>query len=513
MASEPIAVGGRLSVADARRGARAPHRIVLAPGAEERIAASSARVRRAVEDGEWVYGVTTGFGSNAVEGIPESEASRLQKNLLVSHALGVGPPFEDDVVRLTLLLRLHALALGRSGVRLELVQTLARLYENDVLAVVPSRGSVGASGDLAPLAFLALPVVGRGRVRVAGREMDASSALAAAGLKPLELSYKEGLALVNGMQPTLALCLLAHEAAERTAIAADVAAALTMEALAGRGAALDARIHESRNHPGQGRSAARMRAVVEGSRLVDAPVEAIPGKRRAPQDAYGIRCAAQVHGAVADGIAFARDVFAREIDAATDNPLVFDDDILSGGNFHGEPLGLAADHLKLCVHELGSISERRLFTLVDPRLNEGLPACLVPEPGRNSGYMIPQYVAAALVSETKTLCFPSTADSIPTGANVEDHVSMATTAARRALEVTRTVQSVIALELMAAAQAIQMRERTPGPRARAVVDAVREAVPFRSRDDEWGDALERTRALVASGAVARAAGFAEEETP
>jgi histidine ammonia-lyase len=345
-------------------------------------------------------------------------------------------------------------------------------------------------------------------VRRRGKETDARRALAAAGLRPFSLSFKEGLALVNGMQVTLALALLAIEAAERTLDAADLAAALTTEALAGRAEALDARIHAARGHPGQIASAARIRRVVRGSRLVGAPIEEIPGKRRAPQDAYGIRCAPQVHGAVADGIAFARQVFAREVDAATDNPLVLGDDILSGGNFHGEPLALAADHLRLCVHELGSISERRTATLVDPLLSDGLPAYLAPRKGLHSGFMVPQVAAAALVSETKTLCFPSSADSIPTGANIEDHVSMGTTAARRALEVAGIVHSVLAIEVMAAAQAIDLRGREPGAGSRAALRVLRRVVPFRPADAPWGDLLERTRALVADGTLARAAGIA-----
>jgi histidine ammonia-lyase len=479
----------------------------FAPGALARVKASAARIARAVKDGEWVYGVTTGFGSNASQGIDRADAARLQRNLLVSHALGEGEPFPDEVVRLALLLRLHALARGASGVRPATLRALARLYENDVLAEVPCRGSVGASGDLAPLSCLALPLIGEGRVRRRGRSEPARRALARAGLRPVELSYKEGLALVNGMQVTLAVALLALEAAEQALLAADVAAALTWDALAGRREALDERLHAARPHPGQAASAARIRRVVAGSRLVGARVESIPGKRRAPQDAYGIRCAPQVHGAAADGMEYARTVLEREIDAATDNPLVLGGDVLSGGNFHGEPLALASDHLKLCTHELGSISERRLATLVDAHMNEGLPPYLAPEAGLHSGFMIPQYVAAALVSETKTLCFPASADSIPTGCNVEDHVSMGPIAARRAREVAERVHSVLALELLAAAQAVELRGRKPGRGSARVIALLRTVVPFRRRDEPWDDALPRVAALVASGAVARAAGL------
>jgi histidine ammonia-lyase len=500
-----ITVGRHLSVADALEGARGPKRVRWDPAAARRAAASAARVARAVARGERVYGVTTGFGSNAVHAIGTADASALQENLIVSHAFGAGEPFEDEVVRLALLLRVHALARGHSGVRPSTVRALARLYEADVLAVVPRQGSVGASGDLSPLAFVAMPLLGRGRVRVRGRETDARSALRRSGLSPVRLAHKEGLALVNGTQVTLACALLALGTARRALLAADVVAALTTEALAGRSQALDDRVHAARGHPGQRESAARIRRVVAGSRLVDAPVESIPGKRRAPQDAYGIRCAPQVHGAAADGIGFAEAVLAREIDASTDNPLVFGEDVLSGGNFHAEPVALAADHLKLCVHELGSISERRIATLVDAHMNEGLPAYLAPTPALHSGFMLPQYVAAAIVSENKVLCHPASADSIPTGANVEDHVSMGTIAARNAMSVADGVVSVLAIEALAAAQAVQLRARRASRRSRAAVAEIRRAVPFRLRDAEWGDALARTRRLVLDGTLARAA--------
>lgn len=475
-----------------------------------RVARAAQRIQRAVASQEWVYGVTTGFGSNAGVGIAAEDGARLQENLLLSHALGDGPPLPDSIVRLALLLRIHALAQGHSGIRPATIEQMLALYTHDILPEVPERGSVGASGDLAPLSYLALPVIGHGWVHMAGRRLRARTALSKAGLAPLTLTFKEGLALINGMQISLSVGLHALAEARTLLITADVAAALTTEALAGRSAALDPRIHEVRRHPGQQASAARIRGILRGSRLVDAPDGALEGKRRAPQDSYGIRCAPQVHGASSDGIDFAASVFAREIDAVTDNPLIFDEDILSGGNFHGQPVALAADHLKLSIHELGSISERRLATLVDPHMNEGLPAYLAPKAGLHSGFMIPQYVAAALSSESKTLCFPASADSIPTGANVEDHVSMAPIAARRAREVADRVTSILALELMGAAQAIDLRPRRAGRRSRAVMEAIREVVDFRSEDAPWEDALARMRALVRDGDIARAAGLGRE---
>ncbi len=500
-----LTVGRHLSLDDALRGAAAPSRLAWDPVARRRAGRSAARIARAVATGERMYGVTTGFGSNSVHSIAPKDAARLQENLLVSHAFGAGEPFPDEVVRLALLLRVHALAKGFSGVRPSTVVALMRLYQEDVLAVVPSQGSVGASGDLAPLSYVALPLLGKGRVRRGGVETDAKVALRRAGLSPVTLGHKEGLALVNGTQVTLACALLALRTAKTLLVTADVAAALSTEALAGRLGAIDPRVHEVRGHRGQQESAARIRAVVSGSRLVDAPVASIPGKRIAPQDSYGIRCAPQVHGAAADGIRYAEGVFATEIDAATDNPLVFGDDVLSGGNFHAEPVALAADHLKLCVHELGSISERRVATLVDARMNEGLPPYLAPVPALHSGYMIPQVVAAAVVSENKVLCHPASADSIPTGANIEDHVSMGTIAARNAMRVADNVATVLAIECMAAAQAVELRRSRPGAGSARAVRAVRREVPFLVEDRLWGDALARVRALVLSGALARAA--------
>ena len=496
-----LTIGGSLEARDALAAGRRTHRLTIDADAQPRIEHAAARIQRAVDAGEWVYGVTTGFGSNSDIQIDEADAAALQRNLLVSHALGEGDPLPAEVVRLALLLRIHALAQGHSGIRPTTLAALIALYENDILAVVPERGSVGASGDLAPLSCLALPLIGEGRVLSVAGSVPAAEALQAAGLSPITLSYKEGLALVNGMQVSLAIALFAAYEAETALLAADLCAALSTEALAGRSEASDARMHAVRRHPGQSASARRIRSMLGGSELVDVEHGRIEGKRRAPQDSYGIRCAAQVHGATEDGMRYAQQVFAREIMAVTDNPLVFDEDILSGGNFHGEPVALAADHLRLCTHELGSISERRTATLVDPNLNEGLPPYLAPERGLHSGFMIPQYVAAALVSETKGLCFPASADSIPTGAGIEDHVSMAPIAARRAREVSRRVHAILAIEALCAAQAIELRALPAGPLARQVVERIREAIPFRDVDAPWDDTLERATGLIASRAL------------
>ena len=500
-----LRVGGHLGIDQAMQATLPGRSIRLAPGAAGRIRASAARIARAVNDKEWVYGVTTGFGSNADTAISADEVTELQHNLIQSHAMGDGDPLPDTVVRLALFLRIHALAQGHSGLRRSTLDTMVALYEHDILAEVPSRGSVGASGDLAPLSHLALPMIGKGYVRSGGRRTTARAALKRAGIKAVRLAAKEGLALVNGMQVTLSIALHAWREAATLLATADVAAAMTAEALAGRSEAFDDRLHAARHHPEQRASAKRIRTLLRGSKLIDAPSHAIPGKRISPQDAYGIRCAPQVHGAAAEGMRFGADVFAREINAATDNPLVFGEDILSGGNFHGEALGLAADHLRLCIHELGSLSERRTATLVDEHMNEGLPPYLAPQKGLHSGFMIPQYVAAALASESKGLCMPASADSIPTGANIEDHVSMAPIAARRCLDVAELVCGILAIELMAAAQAIDLRTRAPSRPIRQVVDTIRERVPFRDKDRLWDDSLAQIRTAVADGSILAAA--------
>ncbi len=507
------AVGGRLDIDAVMDAAQHGVTLKLASGAAARIRASAARIARAVKDKEWVYGVTTGFGSNADMAISADEVTTLQHNLIQSHAMGDGPLLSDETVRLALFLRIHALAQGHSGIRRSTLDTMIAIYENDILAEVPSRGSVGASGDLAPLSYLALPMIGRGHVHVRRRRMTATAALRKAGISPVRLAAKEGLALVNGMQITLSIALRAWREAATLSTMADVAAAMTAEALAGRSEAFDDRLHAARHHVGQQASAARIRKLLRGSKLIDAPSDAIPGKRISPQDAYGIRCAPQVHGAAAEGLTFAAGVFAREINATTDNPLVFGEDILSGGNFHGEALGLAADHLRLCTHELGSISERRTATLVDAHMNEGLPPYLTPEKGLHSGYMIPQYVAAALASESKGLCVPATADSIPTGANIEDHVSMAPIAARRCLDVAELVRGILAIEIMAAAQAIELRAQSPSKRVQAVVDAVRTLIPFRAKDRLWKDSLAKVKAAIADGTFLAAAGLKPLSAP
>jgi histidine ammonia-lyase len=464
----------------ARNGARA----VLAPEARARMVRSRAVIEAIVERGEAVYGVTTGFGDLATVRIAPADAARLQENLLVSHAVGVGPRFDVATVRAMLLLRANTLAIGQSGCRPELVERLLAFLEHGIHPVVPEQGSVGASGDLAPLAHLGLPLIGRGRVIRGGdsdaarqsglpseevaapEEVAAAEALADAGLDPLHLEAKEGLALLNGTQMMSAVGALTVLAAERLCNTASVVAAMTTEALLGTDVAFAEAYHAARPHPGQARVAAELRHLLRGSDVQRSHHD----DAHKVQDPYSVRCVPQVHGATRDALAYARGVLEIEINSATDNPLVFPDGavadpaaiatagghVVSGGNFHGQPVALAMDFAKLAIAELGSISERRTALLIDGRLS-GLPPFLVADAGLNSGLMLLQYTAAALVSEDKVLVHPASADSIPTSANQEDHVSMGSIAARQARQILANVEQVVALELLCAGQGLDFR--------------------------------------------------------
>jgi histidine ammonia-lyase len=446
----------------ARRGAQA----VLAPEARAKMVRSRSVIDAIVERGEAVYGVTTGFGDLATVQIAPADAARLQENLLVSHAVGVGGRFDSPTVRAMLLLRANTLAIGQSGCRPELVERLLGFLDLGIDPVVPEQGSVGASGDLAPLAHLALPLIGRGSVIDGDGEVPAAEALAAAGLAPLRLEAKEGLALLNGTQMMSAVGALAVLDAERLCGTASVVAAMSTEALMGTDVAFAEAYHAARPHPGQGRVAAELRHLLRGSELQHAH----HGQAHKVQDPYSVRCVPQVHGATLDALAYARRVLEIEINSATDNPLVFPDGavadpeaiatagghVVSGGNFHGQPVALALDLAKLAVAELGSISERRTALLIDGRLS-GLPPFLVEDAGLNSGLMLLQYTAAALVSEDKVLVHPASADSIPTSANQEDHVSMGSIAARQARQILGNVEVVVALELLCAGQGLDFR--------------------------------------------------------
>ena len=445
-----------LTLEEVREVALHGRRVELAPAARKRIAKSRAYLMGEVKSGKTLYGVNTGFGLMSNVRIPPAETETLQYNLLRSHAVGMGEPLEERYVRAMLLLRAQALSFGYSGVTPELVEQILLLLNRGVHPVIPCQGSVGASGDLAPLSHLALVLIGEGRARVKGREMSGSSALKAAGIKPIRLGAKEGLALINGTQFMAAIGALTLLEAEHLADVADLCGAMTLEALRGTVSAFEPEIHAVRPHPGQAYVADRVRRFIAPGGKKSAIAESHEGCGKV-QDPYSLRCMPQVHGASRDTLTFVRQVLEREINSVTDNPLVFADKgkVLSGGNFHGQIVAIAMDALSIAVAELGSISEQRIEKLINPAISE-LPAFLVREGGINSGFMIVQVAAAAIVSENKTLCHPASVDSIPTSADKEDHVSMGAWAARKAAKVTVNARRVLAMEAMAAAQGIDL---------------------------------------------------------
>jgi histidine ammonia-lyase len=478
-------------------------RLRLAAALRRRVVAGRRVVERVLREGRTVYGVNTGFGKLSRVRIGDDELGQLQVNLLRSHACGVGRPLPTATVRALLLLRVRTLATGRSGVRAELIDKLVELLDADLIPVVPSQGSVGASGDLAPLAHVALVLIGEGEVEHAGRRRPAAEALAAAGIEPIALAAKEGLSLINGTQVTTALTAEALLRAENVARHADVACALTIEALKGTNRAFDPRIQEARPHPGQVTAAANLHGLIAGSAILASHADC-----DRVQDPYSMRCAPQVHGACRDQLEEARRVVEIEINAATDNPLVFaeDGEILSGGNFHAQPVAAAADRIAAAVADLASICERRVENLVNPDLNFGLPAFLTPKPGLCSGLMIAQVVAAALVSECKALAFPASVDSIPTSANKEDHVSMGPIAARKALQVVENAERVVGIELLAAAQALDFEtELATTKPLRAAHAALRRRVARLEEDRVLAPDLEAAAELVRAGAFVTAA--------
>ncbi len=491
-----VQVGQPLSIEEVVRVARDRMPVALDPAARERVTASRAYVEAIVADGRVAYGISTGFGKLAQLRIPPADVRTLQRNLVLSHAVGVGAPLPTDVVRAMLLLRAQSLAFGVSGPRPAVLELLIAMLNAGVHPVIPSQGSVGASGDLAPLAHMALTVIGEGDAELGGRVLPAARALAEAGLSPLELEAKEGLALINGTQAMTALGALAVHDAWRLTTMADVVGAMTVEALQGTVAAYDARVVQVRPHPGAAISADHLRRMSSGSGIHAAHADC--GK---VQDAYSLRCIPQVHGATRDALTHAREVLTREINSVTDNPLLFPDDdtVISAGNFHGQPVALVLDYAKLAIAELANISERRVAHLMDPSVS-GLPAFLAPRGGLDSGLMITQYTAASLVSENKVLVHPASADSIPTSANQEDHVSMGTTAARHLRQVLENAQWVVAIELLCATQGLDLRRPlVPAAATGAAREAVRRYVPPLDADRLMQGDMAAVRQLVVSG--------------
>jgi histidine ammonia-lyase len=486
--------GRSLTLADVERVARTGVRVELAESARQRVAASRAVVDDILSSAGVVYGVNTGFGKLAEVRVPPDQLSRLQLNLLRSHACGVGEPLSEPVVRAMLLLRANVLATGHAGCRPLVVDRVLELLNAGVHPVVPCRGSVGASGDLAPLAHLALALVGEGEAVLGGELMPAEVALSRAGIEPLELAAKEGLALINGTQASVAIATLAVAVAGRLLDAADVVCSLSLDALAGTDAAFDPAVHAARPHPGQRSSAARMASLLEGSEVRDSHREC--GR---VQDAYSLRCSPQVHGAARDALGHVQQVLAIELNSATDNPMVLDDGrVVSAGNFHGAPIAVVLDYLAAALTDLASISERRLARLVDSSLS-GLPAFLSPDPGLNSGFMMVQVAAAALVSECKTLSHPASVDSIPTSAGQEDHVSMSTWASRKLAAVVELVREVLGMEYLAAAQGVEFhRPLTTSEVLERAVTTLRRHVPRLERDRYLAPDVRRAADLVES---------------
>jgi len=445
-----ILTGSTLQLDDVVRVARSHEEVALAPEAVARMHASRATVERLAERDEPVYAVNTGFGFLSNQRIPHADLAQLQQNLLRSHACGIGEPLDIEIVRAMMLIRANVLAKGLSGIRPLIAERLCDLLNRGVTPVVPSRGSVGASGDLAPLAHMALVLTGEGAAWYRGERLPGAEALRAAGIEPAQLLAKEGISLVNGTQAMLAIGTLALLDLEALCEAADAACALSLDALRGTPRAFDPRIHEARPHPGQRAAAAHLAALLEGSeiRVTHATCPRV-------QDAYSLRCAPQVHGAARDALAEARRVFAIELNAATDNPLVFDDDILSGGNFHGEHLAFQCDFLAVALTALAGISERRTDRLLNPSFNEGLPPFLATHPGLESGHMMLQVTASALLAECRVLATPASPGSVPTSGNKEDFVSMGMTAALKLRHATELLRGVLAIEWLCATQALE----------------------------------------------------------
>lgn len=490
--------GGGFKCADVARVARQKVPVSICPEALERIRRSRAMLEELVDREAVVYGITTGFGRFSDVTISREDAIQLQKNLIASHAAAVGDPLPEDVVRAALLLRLNALARGYSGVRPLLVKKLIEILNSGVVPVIPEQGSLGASGDLAPLSHLALVLTGEGEAFYQDRRMPGREALAAAGLEPLTLLEKEGLALINGTQVMTAIGALAYHDAVNLFKAALVTGALTLEAQQAVPDAFDPLLAEVRPYSGHRYTIDAINRLVEGSRHIGCD-------RQKVQDAYSLRCIPQVHGATANALEYVKSVLDVEINSVNDNPLLFPDQnrVISGGNFHGQPVAQAMDFLAIAVSELGSIAERRIERLVNPALS-GLPPFLIEEGGLNSGLMIAQYTAASLVSENKVLCHPSSVDSIPSSANQEDHVSMGTTAARKARRVVDNTARVIGIELLVASQAVDFRGPEGLGRGTAVAyEALREEVDFIDKDRVLYPLIEKAVEMVTSGSLVK----------
>jgi histidine ammonia-lyase len=490
-----------LTIAELVAVAREYARIEITPQAQKEIGRARKFIEKCVQDGETIYGITTGFGQLSDVAISAKDTLQLQRNLLMSHACGVGQPLDEEAVRAIFTLRIKDLARGNSSARLELVQRLVDILNHHITPVIPEKGSVGASGDLCPLAHLSLVLIGLGEAFYENRRISGAEALAQCGLEAMDLESGEGLALINGTQVMTGIGALAVFDARNLAKMTDVAAAMSLEVLMGSRAEFDPQIHHSRPHPGQALAADNMLRITQSSEIISSHHDC-----ERVQDAYTLRCSPQVHGASHDAIRYAANVVETEMNSSTGNPLIFHESgqFLTGGNFHGQPVALAMDFMSMAVAELANISERRVERLVNPMLS-GLPAFLIKDGGLNSGFMIAQYTAASLVSENKVLSHPACVDSIPTSANKEDHVSMGTIAARKCREIVRNTEDVIAIELLCAAQALDLfTNMKPGEGTLAAYELIRSKIGHMDRDRVLSHDIAAMRALLHSGDILRA---------
>ncbi|MCP4251022.1 MAG: histidine ammonia-lyase [bacterium] len=467
-----------------------PLQVTVADEVRQRVGQSRTALEQHLAKGDVIYGVNTGFGKLCDKRISNEQLAQLQENLILSHAVGVGPPVPDELVRWMLLFKIQALALGCSGIRPDTLETLVKLLNADLLPRVPTRGSLGASGDLAPLAHLSLALIGVGTVAYEGTLLPAGQALADHGIEPLRLEAKEGLALINGTQLMLAYAAGIVVLARRLAKQADIIAAMSLDATQGSLRPFDERLLALRPHRGAMEVGANVRRLMADSEILVS--HATCGKL---QDPYSLRCIPQVHGACRDALRHTADTVLIELDSVTDNPIVIGDEIISGGLFHGEPLALTLDYLAMALTEWASISERRIYQLLSG--SDGLPALLMKDTGLNSGFMIPQYTAAALVNECKVLSHPACTDSIPTSLGQEDHVSMGAQSALKCLQILENVETVLAIEVMCAAQALDYRLPTkPGVGPRVALEVVRQTVPHAEQDRLFGEDIQAILALL-----------------
>ncbi|MCL2556303.1 MAG: histidine ammonia-lyase [Firmicutes bacterium] len=502
-----LIIGQGLNIAALAKAARNfKEKFELEKDAVLKIKAARKVVDNVINSDKAVYGINTGFGKFANVSISKDDTALLQKNLILSHACGIGNPLPIDVARAMLILRVNALCIGHSGINLATVNLMLELLNRGITPVIPEKGSLGASGDLIPLAHMCLPLLGLGEVFYKGKRMQSKIALEKEGLAPIELGAKEGLALINGTQAMCSILALALYDAKILIKSADVVSCLTIEALCGIVDAFDERLHKARGQLGQILVAGNLRKLLNGSGLAKKAGDSDDGR---VQDAYTLRCIPQIHGASRDALDYIEGIVEREMNAVTDNPLIFvkSGDVISGGNFHGQYLAIAADYLSIAMSEIANVSERRTERLVNPQLSNGLNAFLVKNGGLNSGFMIPQYAAAALVSENKVLSHPASVDSITSSANQEDHVSMGMTAARKAAVIVNNAAEVLGIELMCAGQAAEFRGADKLSKSGAAVyNRLRKDVEFVEEDMYLSPLMERSRELVRSGEVLRAAG-------